>query len=219
MLIPDNNFHTVDGKRLPRVTAITGLWPKGYGFHSWLGNAASLREADAIKNEAARRGSLVHEMVADLLAGGSVQYDPGLDHVWPYLEGFMNFYEDHSPKPKLIEHFLHSSALMTAGTPDLIDADNNIWDWKTGNGLYYSHELQLYAYRLMATEYLGEKVNKAYLVQLGTRHKRGYTVKEVKTPMKDLKRDWNICYRLFEKEIGLEPRDKEYRDEIRLTLD
>lgn len=52
-------------------------------------------------------------------------------------------------------------------------------DFKTTSGIYYSHQLQLGAYKLAAEQMFGRKVDFCGILRLGTRHKSGYEMKMV----------------------------------------
>jgi len=221
-IITDNLFHRRDGVSLPRVTAITAMYPMGYGLKTWLANSGSMQEADRIKNEAAARGSRVHGIVGDLLQGGEINYSPELDYLWSYLEGFANFWETEKLSENLadlqVERFMWNEKIGTAGSADLVVGDTII-DFKTSTSVQYpEYALQIDAYRRLAEAEDHKKYNRLWLVQLGSNTKRGYSIKEIKDSRKDLKTAFEACKLLFYREHGAEPKDKILRDQIKLNL-
>lgn len=52
-------------------------------------------------------------------------------------------------------------------------------DFKTTSGIYFSHKLQLGAYKLAAEQMFGRKIDLCGIVRFGTRHKAGYEMKLV----------------------------------------
>jgi hypothetical protein len=52
-------------------------------------------------------------------------------------------------------------------------------DFKTTSGIYFSHKLQLGAYRLAAEQMFGRKIDVCAVVRFGTKHKSGYEMKLV----------------------------------------
>jgi len=50
-------------------------------------------------------------------------------------------------------------------------------DFKTTSGIYYSHKMQIGAYRLAAEQMFGREIDICAVVRLGTKHKCGYEMK------------------------------------------
>lgn len=216
MRVKDNNWHEANGKFYPRVTAITGMYPKGHGFEKWLGDMPSYAEAERVKNRAAKVGTTVHDACEQLIAGTELFFTNYTEEEWRKIEGFANFWEAEKPTVRFVEEFLCSDELDVAGTPDLI-SDKAVIDWKSGNSnQHYGYEIQLDLYRKMTNKKHGTKIKEMWIVQLGGKTKRGYSIKKVKTSAKDLKKDFEVCKHLFHRENGFEPKHKEYRDSIKI---
>lgn len=64
---------------VPSVTWIAGHWPKGVEFYKWLATKG-WSEAEAIKVMAGDKGSKVHQGVAVLVAGGTVEMDDAFEN-------------------------------------------------------------------------------------------------------------------------------------------
>ena len=67
----DNRFYTTeDNQFIPSVTTILQAYPKDAHFYQWLKQVGT--EADEIRDEAGRRGSIVHSLTEHFDAGEEV---------------------------------------------------------------------------------------------------------------------------------------------------
>jgi len=150
----DNRWYKCkDGSMVPSVTTLLDAWPKGAQYYEWLKKHG--QDSDEIRDEAGRRGSIVHNLTEELDAGvevtlcnadGSPKYKM-LE--WSMLERYVEFRKMVKPKIGQIELNMASSKLGYAGTLDRtmrIGDDNWIIDIKTSASVYEHHHLQTAAY-------------------------------------------------------------------------
>jgi len=151
----DTRFYaTSEGGYVPSVTTILEAYPKDASYFKWLKDVGG--DADAIRDEAGKRGSLVHELTERYDDGHEVNY---LDEngrpkykmlEWSMFERYVDFSTTFQPKIEVIELHMVSSNLGYAGTLDRIlgiDGKRYLVDIKTSNSIYPSYWLQLAAYR------------------------------------------------------------------------
>ena len=123
MLMFDEAAHTytLDGVRLPSVTEITRFCAYDYkSDRPWLAQ------------EAARRGSAVHEACALIDYGEEPEETP---EIAGYLKAYRRFLSDYKPDWELIEHPMGSLSLGFAGTLDRygsMSGNPTLLDIKTG---------------------------------------------------------------------------------------
>jgi hypothetical protein len=68
----DSRFYkTDDGGFVPSVTTILECYPKGAAYYNWLKENG--KDSDEIRDEAGRRGSVVHKLTEDYDTGAEVQ--------------------------------------------------------------------------------------------------------------------------------------------------
>ena len=133
------------GNWKPSVTTIIGeTCSKGKFFDEWLMknglNAINLRD------EAAERGTAVHEAIEALLNRKEVH--AGTEFIQKSLMSFEKFYNEQKPKVFTQEIFLYHKDMPWAGTPDIIAEINgnlSIIDIKTGD-YRKTHEIQQLMY-------------------------------------------------------------------------
>ena len=189
-------------KFYPSVTMITGVYPKGVGFASWLGNQESFYEAERIKEEAGERGTRVHRAIEDILKGEKIVFDEDTEETkkgkvsigykqlnglnfwqaveeWKMLEAFQKWVEKFQPEILKTETTVISDMHEYGGTFDLacrIDGELHIVDFKTSSNIYPTHFLQVQAYAWAAAEmemFKGE-TPKISVLQFNKRTKIGY---------------------------------------------
>ena len=149
----DNRFYlTEDGGYVPSVTTILEAFPKDAAYFKWIKEVGS--DADAIRDEAGRRGSVVHQLTEEYDAGNEVSFI-GQDAPkykmleWAMFERYVDFTETHKPEIVMMEQNFASPELGYAGTIDRIIKLNDkkiLMDIKTSNNLHQSYWLQLAAY-------------------------------------------------------------------------
>lgn len=205
---PDNDHwykSEKTGNWYPSVTTITGVYPKGEGLNRWLGQHDSYESAIEERDAAGRRGSRVHDVAEKILKGEKVTFDwymgeHKLDIMtaaseWRMIEGLENWLNDTKPKvvDGLIERRVINEDVGYGGTVDLVaEIDGTVYviDFKTSGSLYYSHEMQVEAYRrALAAE--GRKMDDVELALLHLKSKAacGYTFKDLRvTPRRTKQR-------------------------------
>jgi hypothetical protein len=103
----------------------------------------------AARDEAAVRGTAVHELAQRLQAGEEIDVP---EHLIGHVDAYLTFVHDWQPVELLVEAPVFSREFRYAGTVDLVAdlADGRRWllDWKTSKGEPYPEvALQLAAYR------------------------------------------------------------------------
>lgn len=149
----DSRFYlTDDGGYVPSVTTILEAYPKDAAYFKWIKDVGA--DADAIRDEAGRRGSVVHQLTEDYDAGKEVTFiGEGAPKYkileWSMFERYVDFSVTHNPTHHIIEGNYISKSLGYAGTIDRvcdIYGKKTLLDIKTSNSIYPSYWLQLAAY-------------------------------------------------------------------------
>ena len=139
--------YEIDGAWYPRVTKIIDIKAKPalYRFYAEMN---SFNEGEAIKKQSATEGTLIHEIVEQILIGQSPVIDPSIA---PAIEAFLELRENRNIQvdeqfvEKQIVHFDE----RYAGTLDalaLIDGKFGVLDIKTSQAIYRDYNLQTAAY-------------------------------------------------------------------------
>jgi hypothetical protein len=112
-------YYTEHGDFVPSVTTILEAYPKDAHFYKWLKEVGT--DADAIRDEAGRRGSVVHQLtemydngedVSLLNVDGNLQYKM-LE--WSMFERYVEFCNKFKPKIIMSEQNIVSPFLGFAG--------------------------------------------------------------------------------------------------------
>jgi len=159
----DQRFYTPsEGVYLPSVTTILNAYPKDAGYYEWLKRVGE--DADSIRDEAGRRGSVVHNLTEQYDEGnevslinehGSIEYKLT---EWAMFERYVDFRTRFPAEIFHTEFNIMSEKLGSAGTLDRvmsIEGRTLLVDIKTSNAIYPSYWLQLAAYEQLLTEYHG----------------------------------------------------------------
>ena len=159
----DQRFYTPsEGVYLPSVTTILNAYPKDAGYYEWLKRVGE--DADSIRDEAGRRGSVVHNLTEQYDEGnevslinerGSIEYKLT---EWAMFERYVDFRTRFPAEIFHTEFNIMSEKLGFAGTLDRvmsIEGKTLLVDIKTSNAIYPSYWLQLAAYEQLLTEYHG----------------------------------------------------------------
>jgi len=172
----DSRFYsTEDGGFVPSVTTILEAYPKGAAYFNWLKENG--KDADEIRDEAGRRGSIVHKLTEDYDAGKEVRLvnDNGsIDYKlteWAMFERYVEFRSRFDLKIEAIELNIISKELGFAGTIDRVcylNGEKYIIDIKTSNAIYPSYWLQLAAYRALLL-HVGVKVDNVAILWLNAK--------------------------------------------------
>ena len=169
-------YQTQDGNYVPSVTHILDCYPKGAAYFNWLKENG--KDADEIRDEAGRRGSVVHKLTEMYDAGeevnlvnqyGSIDYKI---NEWAMFERYVEFRKRFSFTTDCIELNIISKELGYAGTLDrviTIDGKKILLDIKTSNAIYPSYWLQLAAYRSLLLNSLGQQVDSVAILWLNAK--------------------------------------------------
>jgi hypothetical protein len=171
-------------KFYPSVTYITGFYPKGKFFESWLKNMGN--EAEVVKQLAAEKGSKIHQAISILIGGGTITLDQKLINTTTGLEEeinsveyrailtFVKWFKDVNPRVLSFDETVFNDEVGYAGSLDFsceIDGVPYIVDFKTSKDIFPSHELQVSAYKHTP----GHEDKKLAILQIGyCRNKNGY---------------------------------------------
>lgn len=160
----DNRFYRTPNGYVPSVTTILEAYPKDAQFFKWLKENG--QEADNIRDEAGRRGSVVHELterydcnelVTFINQDGYPKYKMA---EWSMFERYVEFTETHKPVIDIIELHMASDELGFAGTLDRVinlNGKNILIDIKTSNAIHNTYWLQLAAYMMLLLEHSNKK--------------------------------------------------------------
>lgn len=232
-------YQRSEGVYYPSVTSILSAMPADPFFLQWIAEVG--KNADIIRDKAAREGTQVHEGIEKLVKGeglswvddyGNARYNL---NVWKMLLKFQDFYNLVKPETLASEMFLYSDTYEYAGTTDyLCKVGDEIWliDFKTSNHIGLSYDLQLAAYAKALEELKGIKVDRCGVLWLkaSTRSakfipKQGICQGEgwVVSFVKDIDKAFGIFKNVHEIYKALypkiEPYTKSYPTEISLQID
>jgi hypothetical protein len=173
----DARFYiTEDGGYVPSVTHILECYPKGAAYYNWLKEAG--KDADEIRDEAGRRGSVVHKLTEFYDAGyevnlinpqGQIEYKL---NEWAMFERYVDFRNRFQFVTDSIELNIISKQLGYAGTIDRVidmNGEKILLDIKTSNAIYPSYWLQLAAYRSLLMNEKGIMVDKVAILWLNAK--------------------------------------------------
>lgn len=214
---------------VPSVTWICDHYPKGVGFYKWLASKG-WSEAEEIKALAGDKGSKVHQAIARLVAGGSLDVSVDtfenprslkqelLDEEENLcLQTFCEWFEEEQPQVIVSEHTVWNEKYHYAGTLDLMcrlkSTDYkyaHLIDIKTSLNIWPSMEIQLSAYKKAMTGWDSAYKN----IHLGILQV-GYTKNRKKlwkyTPVADQFSLFMAAYRIWKKECaGIKPYQRDY---------
>ena len=173
----DARFYYDDkGNFVPSVTTILEAYPKDAHFFKWLKEVGS--DADAIRDEAGRRGSVVHQLTEMYDAGEEVSLlnmDGNLQYKmleWSMFERYVEFSTRFKPEIIMSEQNFDNSFLGFAGTLDRVIKMNGMTyliDIKTSNVIHDSYWLQLAAYRELLLQNMGMEVDFVGILHLNAK--------------------------------------------------
>src|SRR3990167_6529669 len=181
IILTDDRFRIIDGIAYPRATFILQWYPKNEAFNRWLGNAESFDEAERIKVEAGREGSLIHRAIEDLIQGQTLLYSDFSETAWRKISSFVQWTKDTKPKFVKTEQVVVSKEYMYCGQYDCLAEINGelyLIDWKSGSNIFPSFWLQIasYANALMENDFKKElpNINPATIGKYQKNHKKNY---------------------------------------------
>ena len=156
----DSRFYrTPSGGFVPSVTTILEAYPKGAQFYEWLKKHGE--DSDTIRDEAGKRGSIVHEATEVLDLGGTLELmsaDGSPKYKlseWAMISRYAEFREQFPAVVHAVETKLAVDDLGYAGTLDrvmTIDGVTYLVDIKTSGSIWPSYWLQQAAYHKLLHE-------------------------------------------------------------------
>lgn len=193
--IDDSHYYYIDNgngpEYVPGVTTILhDTLPTPVALRKWIGDVGN-EQADKKMNDAAERGTAIHDACEVLLRGEDLYLNqPFLNHKGGQysftnsdkkcIVGFVDWCNEFKPEIKSTDdiEFTVASKHGFAGTLDIFCYINDepwIIDIKTSTGIYDSHKLQVIAYQQALYEMRGIKANVGIL-HLNYRTKKGYSL-------------------------------------------
>jgi hypothetical protein len=169
-------YYDTNGEFVPSVTTILEAYPKDAHFFKWLKEVGT--DADAIRDEAGRRGSVVHQLTEQYDAGEEVSLlnmDGNLQYKmieWSMFERYVEFSTRFKPEIIMSEQNFVNSFLGFAGTLDRVIKMNGLTyliDIKTSNVIHDSYWLQLAAYRELLLQNNGMEVDFVGILHLNAK--------------------------------------------------
>ena len=134
------------------------------------------------RDEAAERGTSIHESIADALSDPPMKLNDLPFEQTGYALTWITYW---AIDVEAVEMTVWDDSLAVAGTCDGVgrnrQGDRIIWDWKTGSGPWWEMALQLGAYAKMIQRLTGERVVDAYILKLTS---TGYEPHRVILPLK-----------------------------------
>ena len=227
------------GVYYPSVTSILSALPMDPFFLQWIQDVG--KNADLIRDRAAKEGTQVHEGIEALVKGQGLDWVDEYGNakysltVWKMLLKFQDFYNLVKPQTLASEMFLYSDKYQYAGTTDyLCQVGDETWliDFKTSNHIGLSYDLQLAAYAKALEELRGIKVDRCGILWLkastrtakfvpkqGTCQGEGWAISFVKDVDKafDIFQHVYAIYKVLYPKI--EPYTKSYPVEIYLNIE
>lgn len=173
----DARFYTTEeGDFVPSVTTILEAYPKGPEYYAWLKRMGE--DADSVRDEAGRRGSVVHLLTERYDAGEEVSLMDGNGYIaykvseWAMFERYVEFRRRFPFEVIHNELNIIDGGMGYAGTLDRViemDGKRLLVDIKTSNAIYPSYWLQLAAYRELLGSVTGEQVDAVAILWLNAK--------------------------------------------------
>jgi len=202
----DNRFYlSGNGMYIPSVTTILDSYPKTADFYAWLKKVGE--DADSIRDEAGRRGSVVHDLTEryDNMEEVSFINQNGLKYKmseWAMFERYVEFSTIFKHEIIMMESHMISEELGFAGTVDrVIDLDGNrmLMDIKTSNAIHDSYWLQLAAYHRLLMEY-GQEIDSVGILWLNAKTRTAGKAGAIQGPgwqlvskrVDEVEKDWQL---------------------------
>lgn len=228
----DNRFYRHDnGNYYPSSTTLLDAYPKSAGFYEWLKKAGE--DSDNIRDEAGRRGSVVHDLTERYDRGEEVNLMNEYGDVsikmseWGMFERYVEFRSHFKTEVVHSEMNMVSAALQFGGTLDrvmIVDGVKLLIDIKTSNAIYNHYWLQLASYAKLYEENVGNDLEGVAILWLNARTKtdgkagsyqgKGWQLLPC-YDQKEIDRYWRLfqsTQRLWiEENSGMQPRKTEYK--------
>jgi hypothetical protein len=171
-------YKNAQGKRIPRVTTITGCWsPSKEGLLRWAWQCGiDGKDYRDERDTAAGIGTICHSMVEDSIKGltpDAVRSKWSMAAPDHFLKAdvsfgaYLKWAEQHRFKPLETEVSLISQEFQYGGTMDCVpelDGEVYVMDWKTGS-IYPPAVMQLASYRQLWNENRETKIKEGHLIR------------------------------------------------------
>lgn len=212
---PHITYKNKAGKKVVGVTTALGILAKP-ALIPW----AYKRGKDGLelygsRDKAANVGTIVHERIMAYYKGYEIDNSNIAPDVWEMTENCMkSFYEWAEPRdvrPELIEEPTVSEKHQYGGTFDLfgsMDGERTLLDFKSGNGLYEEHFVQLAGYLGLLREH-GHHPTKVVILNIPKTLDNSFMVKSVSADEETMNLRFQKFLRLVEV-WHLDKRLKEY---------
>lgn len=152
-------YYSEDGSFVPSVTTLLEAYPKGAAFYEWLKKNGE--DSDAIRDEAGKRGSLVHTLTERYDNGEEINLINENGNIdlkiseWAMFERYVEFRSKFAFDILSTEQVYVSTQLGFAGTLDRVIKMNGktvLVDIKTSGSIWPSYWLQLAAYKKLVEQ-------------------------------------------------------------------
>lgn len=205
----DSRFYTTsEGGFVPSVTTILDAYPKDAAYYAWIKKMGE--DADTVRDEAGRRGSVVHNLTERFDQGFKVSLLDDDGHIgyklmeWEMFSRYVEFRERFPCEIHASELNLVSSRLGFAGTLDRVMTINGrklLVDIKTSNTIYPTYWLQLSAYVQLWIDAGHEEPDDVAILWLNaktrTEGKKG-AIQGQGWQLVTTEKPWPYYYRIFE---------------------
>lgn len=203
----DARFYYAEGNFYPSVTTILEAYPKDAAYFKWIKEVGT--DADAIRDEAGRRGSVVHELTEQYDNGAEVSLlnmDGNLQFKmseWAMFERYVDFITRFKPEYIMNEQNFVSARLGFAGTIDrlaMLDGKLTLIDIKTSNNIHDSYWLQLAAYAALVHDMTANMIEQVAILHLNAKTRtagskgaiQGVGWQLIKRELIDVRRDFDL---------------------------
>jgi len=229
-------YQHANGQFYPSVTTILDAYPKSYAFYEWVKKMGE--DADEIRDEAGRKGSVVHQVCEDYDAGAECAIlnefgDTKFGQMeWAMFERYVEFRERSGFE--LLANELHyiSPAQGFAGTLDRVFTKGGkryLVDIKTSNALHNHYWLQMAAYKSLWDEVNPrEKIDEIRILWLNAKTRTegngkttqgiGWQLKEPEYPNEYYFNLFNSVFQVWQEENRtMKPRNTSYLLKHKIT--
>lgn len=199
----DSRFYqdAESGDFFPSVTTILDCYPKSAALMDWIKKNGA--DADEIRDEAGRKGSVVHQCTEDYDRGLKISFldvngNPKFKQIeWAMFERYVEFRTKY--KFELVANEVHyvSRLFGYGGTLDRVFKHNDqYWliDIKTSNQLHDQYWLQQAAYAAMFEEHNNIEIDKIAILHLNAKIRTEGSAKNVQ----------GVGWKLYEPEYSRE---------------
>lgn len=139
------NGYEIDGIWYPRVTSICSIKAKP-GLYRFYGGLPSFEAGEEMKSKSAAEGTLMHDVVEQILLGNSIEIP---EQIKPAIDELFKFLNKYSVTTLQTEELLLSKKHGYAGTMDVlaeIFGKPGVLDIKTSYAIFRDYNIQTAAY-------------------------------------------------------------------------